>query len=196
MEPEDVEEAMPAPRRVVDPAVLKALAHPLRRRAIEALMVAGPATVGMLAETLGEAVGKVSFHVAQLARHGLVEEVPELAKDRRERWWRTSGFSWSDADFLDDPVDKAVADAAFAVNVNGHLERVLQYREEMAGWGKDWADAAYSTGNWLELTPAELRQFTSELEEVFARWAKPGTRGEDEHRERVYSFIYAFPRRL
>jgi DNA-binding transcriptional ArsR family regulator len=192
------ENAEPAPRRVVDPAVLKALAHPLRRRAIEALMVAGPATVSMLATTLDEAVGKVSFHVAQLARHGLVEEVPELAKDRRERWWRTSGFSWSDADFLDDPVEKATADAAFAINVTEHMERVREYRREMAGWGKDWAGAAYCADHWLELTPAELQQFTSELEAVFARWARPEaeTRSEAEHRERVYTFVYAFPRRL
>jgi DNA-binding transcriptional ArsR family regulator len=193
MEPENVE---PAPRRVVDPAVLKALAHPLRRRAIEALMVAGPATVSMLAATLDEAVGKVSFHVAQLARHGLVEEVPELAKDRRERWWRTSGFGWSDADFLDNPAEKAAADAAFAVNVAGHMERVREYRQEMAGWGKDWVDAAYCADHWLELTPDELRQFTSELEAVFARWARPEERGGDEHRERVYTFTYAFPRHL
>lgn len=191
------ENAEPVPRRVVDPAVLKALAHPLRRRAIEALVVAGPATVSMLADTLDEAVGKVSFHVAQLAKHGLVEEVPELARDRRERWWRTSGFSWSDADFLDDPVEKAAADAAFAVNVNGHMERVLEYRAEMAGWGKDWADAAYCADHWLELTPAELRQFTSELEDVFARWAKPEPQQqEQEQRERVYTFMYAFPRKL
>src|SRR4051794_4780969 len=120
-----------APRRVVDPAVLKALAHPLRRSAIEVLVVSGPATVSMLADTLGEPVGKVSFHVAQLAKHGLVEEMPELARDRREHWWRTSGFSWSDADFLDDPADKAAADSAFAVNATEHLARVREYRQTM-----------------------------------------------------------------
>ena len=48
------------------------------------------------------------------ARAGLVEEVPELAKDRRERWWRhvPLSLSWSLADVRGDPVGEAVAVAA------------------------------------------------------------------------------------
>jgi DNA-binding transcriptional ArsR family regulator len=187
---------MESPRRVVDPAVLKALSHPVRRRAIEALVVSGPATVSRLSDLLGEPVGKLSFHLTQLAKHGLIEEAPELAKDRRERWWRSSGFSWSDADFLDDPVEKSAADAAYAVAVSAHFDRVREYRRSMADWGKDWADAAYSADHWFELTPSELRELTGELEAVLTRWQERARPDDGEVRERVYTFTYAFPRQF
>jgi len=50
-------------------------------------------------------VGSVSHHVRVLAEAGLVEEANELAKDRRERWWRLTSPStrWSRAEFADDP---------------------------------------------------------------------------------------------
>jgi DNA-binding transcriptional ArsR family regulator len=182
--------------KVVDPAVLKALAHPVRRRAIEALLVSGPATVSMLSAALGEPVGKLSFHLTQLAKHGLISEAPELAKDRRERWWRSNGFSWNDADFLDDPADKAAADAAFAVNVSGHLERVREFRRELADWGPEWAGAAYCADHWLELTPSELNEVTAELAAVLERWQRREVPSDGSVRERVYTFSYAFPRRL
>src|SRR5689334_24399850 len=41
-----------------------------------------------LAERTDQHVGNVSHHIRALAEVGLVEEAPELAKDRRERWWR------------------------------------------------------------------------------------------------------------
>ncbi|MEV7908349.1 helix-turn-helix domain-containing protein, partial [Streptomyces anulatus] len=71
-----------------DTGALKALSHPLRMRLLMTVDEIGPATVGMLAEHLTQPVGVISYHLRQLANHGLVAEVPELARDRRERWWR------------------------------------------------------------------------------------------------------------
>ena len=73
---------------VTEPDVLRAVAHPLRRRLLDVLRVDGPQTASLLAEHTGEAVGNVSHHVRVLQRAGLVEAAPELARDRRERWWR------------------------------------------------------------------------------------------------------------
>ena len=70
---------------MTDARVLTAMAHPLRRRLLDVLRVHGPGTASVLAERTAQAVGNVSHHMRILAEAGLVEEAPELARDRRER---------------------------------------------------------------------------------------------------------------
>ena len=55
-----------------------------------------------------------------LAGCDLVIEAPELARDRRERWWRwlAPALRWSNADFDADPASQAVASAAVALNLD------------------------------------------------------------------------------
>src|SRR3954469_9817782 len=77
-------------RRMDGPAVMKALAHPLRKRTLEHLRVRGPATSTMLAAALGENTGTLSYHLRRLERGGLIEDVPGRG-DGRERWWRSVG---------------------------------------------------------------------------------------------------------
>jgi DNA-binding transcriptional ArsR family regulator len=103
-----------ASRTITDSRVLAAMAHPLRRRLLDALKVDGPSTASMLANRTGQAIGNVSHHMKVLAQAALVEEAPQLARDRRERWWRLSDTSrrWSSTSFDDDPAAAAVADAA------------------------------------------------------------------------------------
>ncbi|MGW7519644.1 ArsR/SmtB family transcription factor [Streptomyces sp. NPDC054796] len=74
-------------RQVSDPAVLKALAHPLRQKILRRLGTAGPATSTTLAAALGENTGTLSYHLRQLERGGFVEDVTERPGSR-ERWWR------------------------------------------------------------------------------------------------------------
>ncbi|WP_344937626.1 ArsR/SmtB family transcription factor, partial [Sphaerisporangium flaviroseum] len=88
-------------RKITDSRVLAALAHPLRRRLMDVLKVYGPSTASMLADRTGQAVANVSHHLRVLGASELIEEAPELARDRRERWWRlvSAGVRWTTADF-------------------------------------------------------------------------------------------------
>src|SRR3954464_897790 len=65
---------MPHRRMELDAASLKALAHPLRVQIMRALDLREQMSVTSLAAELGETTGAVSYHLRQLARHGLVEE--------------------------------------------------------------------------------------------------------------------------
>ena len=47
-----------AARTITDSRVLAAMAHPLRRRLLDALKVDGPSTASMLANRTGQAIGK------------------------------------------------------------------------------------------------------------------------------------------
>ena len=66
----------PDPVEIVDPAAMRALAHPLKWTLMDALLVEGQATSTRYAELVGESQANCSFHLRQLARYGLVEAAP------------------------------------------------------------------------------------------------------------------------
>ncbi len=79
---------MAEPRRLSDPRVLRAIAHPVRTRILEELSASGPVRAADVARDLGIPANQASFHLRQLAKYGLVEEAPEEARDKRDRVWR------------------------------------------------------------------------------------------------------------
>jgi DNA-binding transcriptional ArsR family regulator len=185
---------LPASDRTPDSGrVLTALAHPLRRRLLDLLTIEGPATVSALATRTGQAVGNVSHHLRVLGAAALIEDAPELARDRRERWWRRrpAALRWSTMDAGDDPVALAVATAAEAINLERQLDLLRQWFRERDGYGPEWQHAAFSTDEWLRLSPQELAGFAAELSELVRRWAhRPG---DDSTREPVFVFARGFP---
>lgn len=161
-----------APLRIQDVGALRALANPLRMRILGRLRQDGPSTVGALASATGAAAGSVSFHVRTLVEHGFVEEVPELARDRRERWWAAtaSTTSWEPADF------QGSADGRDAT---GELERAI-LRSQLASAEEaldrrdatppEWVAAGAYGDDRLLLTLDEARELRADLEGVLARW--------------------------
>jgi DNA-binding transcriptional ArsR family regulator len=157
---------------VTDPAMLKALAHPLRMRLYELLAIQGPANASALADHVGEPVALVSYHLHQLGRYGYADPAPELARDRRERWWRAAaiGVTYSSADFMDDPGGRAAMMAAWRVNLGRRVERAQAFHEAPDAWGKDWVDAGLSSDRTIRVTPEELRELSAEVGALLQRW--------------------------
>ena len=160
-------------RQITDSRVLAALAHPLRRRLMDVLKVDGPSTASMLAERTGQAVANVSHHLKVLAAGDLIAEAPELARDRRERWWRlvSASVRWSTGDFDDDPSRQAVANAALSLNLDRQMGLVREWQAVRESQKEAWGSAPFSADKWLRLTPDELAQFEGELLELVDRWA-------------------------
>ena len=191
--------------RIRDLQTLKAVTHPLRVRLYELLVTRGPATATLLAKRTEAAIGRVSYHLHQLARHGFTEEAPELARDNRERWWRAvpGGTSWDDADFADLPEADTVAEAAYWQLVDRWHAALRDYRLSRRQWSREWQSAAWTSDTRLRLTPDELREFSGELQEVVRRWAertlplhdRVPSEEPDDAREDVYFFGSAFPYR-
>ncbi|MFJ9772521.1 ArsR/SmtB family transcription factor [Kitasatospora sp. NPDC101157] len=183
-------------REIQDSRVLAALTHPLRRRLIDLLKVDGPATVGKLAERTGQAVGNVSHHLRVLAESGLIEEAAELARDRRERWWRLADreLSWTRADFDGDPVTEAVAEAAGSILLERQVELVREWAARRGGYGPDWRDGcSVATQTWLRLTPEEARELAADLHEVIQKWANRPVPEDGRDRETVLAFAHSVP---
>lgn len=184
-------------REVTDARVLVALAHPLRRRLMDVLRVHGPATASVLAERTDQHVGNVSHHIRALAEVGLVEEAPELAKDRRERWWRLVARSlrWSGEALSDDPAEEAIAQAVQSLTIDRHSGHVRAWFAASDEEREPWRATAFAMEKWLHLSADELGELSREVGELLARWSGRERADDGERREPVLFFTYGIPAR-
>jgi DNA-binding transcriptional ArsR family regulator len=186
----------PPPDRLVptDARQLRALAHPLRLQILGLLRMDGPATASILAVALGVTPALVSFHVRSLAEHGFVREAPELARDRRERWWRASheGMSWNQADFLDAPERAAAAGALIGGVAEAHAEAAREWIRDAQAWPREWVESADMSDWLLELSPDRTRALHDELAAVIERYA---ALEREEGAAQVRAIVHLLPRR-
>jgi predicted ArsR family transcriptional regulator len=162
-------------QRVTDPRVLRAIAHPIRLRLLSELSARGPSRAADLALELGEPANSVSFHLRQLAKYGLIEEAPERARDRRDRWWQATadgGTSWSSNDFESKP---------------GGPEALAMWRNSASAWTHEMIERFFSEPTevdkdtvrttadvTLRLTKAEAEKLGDEVSTLLERWANYG----------------------
>lgn len=167
-----------------DAGAMRALAHPMRLRILGILRADGPSTVGALAERTGEAPGSASYHLATLAKHGFVVEAPELARDKRERWWRAAHEMTSShpAEFLDDPERLAASDAMRRTVLETYHRELLSALGAEANLEAEWIAASDSSDGGAQLTLDEFRELNAEIAALHDKWwavgrtPRPGTR--------------------
>lgn len=181
--------------QITDSRALAAMAHPLRRRLLNLLKLNGPSTASRLAGQTGQAVGNISHHLRVLAEAELIEEAPELARDRRERWWRRTArtLRWSASDFADDAATDAVARAAESLNLDYQISLVRQWTEASDEEHARWPAGPFSTDSWLRLTDAELAEFSAEMIALIKRWADRQLPADGRDRSPVFVFAGGVP---
>lgn len=157
------------PQKVQDPRILRAIAHPMRQRVLGELSAAGHLRAADVAERLGIPANQASFHLRQLAKYGLVEPAPELARDGRDRVWKPvheHGLSLEVSAMEKGPGGKA------AVSV---------WQRHAAAEAKQAVDRAYASrksrethvmisDDWIRLTKDEAKEFADDLIELQERW--------------------------
>ncbi|EME54605.1 regulatory protein ArsR [Amycolatopsis decaplanina DSM 44594] len=180
-------------REVHDSKVLAAMSHPLRRRLLDVLRLDGPCTASVLAERTGQAVGNVSHHLKVLAASDLVEEAPELARDRRERWWRRVGYavSWSPSDFPDDPV----AAAAESLALERQVSMARQWFAERESYPEEWHRAAFATDSWAKMSVAEMAELEQKVHELIKSYSGREIPDDGQERRPVFISTRAVPAR-
>ena len=160
------------PVRLSSP-MLKAMAHPLRRRILELMHEDVPRRAADLAAILGEPANSVSFHLRQLARAGLIVEAPEHARDRRDRVWVAAGSGFTI------PAPDAPADAEEELVLRSFMDQeALDLQDLVArvtAWAPTWSSgrepqprASIQTG-LLELTDDDVRWLSEQLGELMDR---------------------------
>jgi DNA-binding transcriptional ArsR family regulator len=156
------------PRKLTDPRVIRALAHPVRIALLEALVREGPLTATEAAELLADSPGNMSWHLQTLAKYGYVEEA-EGGVGRRRPWRLVSmGTSYDE-----DPDDTELSVAATGLTKLGNeraFDRLDRWMNERGGYPRDWQHAWFSANNISYLKPDELRQLGDDLLEVILRY--------------------------
>lgn len=174
----DEPDGAPAPlTRVSRAAALQALAHPLRQRLYEQLVLFGPHTATELAERVDDSPSNCSWHLRKLAEHGFVEEDDAGASGRR-RPWRASvrGMTWGDDD---DPEVRRAGDALTRSVIERELQRLNDAWARLPGDEPAWRSAANATQSMLWLTADELAEANAAVSAILLR-----TRDRHDHPER------------
>ena len=154
----------PDPVEIVDPAAMRALAHPLKWALMDALLVEGQATSTRCAELVGETQANCSFHLRQLARYGLVEPAPTTSK--KERPWRlaTTDQTWS-AIQPDERRTRAVAELE-RVFVEHEMTKLMRWERTATTYPETWRAAALRSAAQTWLTDAELADLGRQITEL------------------------------
>ncbi|WP_438856313.1 ArsR/SmtB family transcription factor [Agromyces sp. M3QZ16-3] len=201
-DPTDDIEAQPSSTRhpgidhVLSTESLKSLAHPLRVQIYDELSTYGPFTASGLAERLGESSGATSYHLRQLAKAGLVQEVTGRGKGR-ERWWERRPGSIAIPDARNLPPGSAERLAVKLVEDEWFRSRDQNFREFLATgeevFGSDWLDIATSDTINLKLTPDQLHGLVADIDAVLKRYIDAYKRTPSPGSRPVQIHINAFP---
>ncbi|WP_214317420.1 ArsR/SmtB family transcription factor [Nonomuraea sediminis] len=156
--------------RTLDQGALKSFAHPLRLRLYELLDEHGPSTATKLAGMVGQNTGATSYHLRELARHGMIEVAPELGKGK-EKYWRLvpGGFSYGPA-----PQDDPEASTAFEFLLDDLLRQrgaeLRRWREESTTAPEEWVLASSLGRRSLRLTLEETTQLRDDVFEILEHY--------------------------
>ncbi|MFI6637752.1 ArsR/SmtB family transcription factor [Nonomuraea fuscirosea] len=184
-------------RQIDDPDVLKVMTSPFRMKLFSLLFQIGPVTVSELARQMDADPGQVSYHLRQIQEHDLIEDVPELARDSRERWVRAA-MSGLAVTGLETPEERAVVRAWTSQWVIDQFERLRDWERTHRTFPEDWQNAAFGSSRHLRLTSDELAQLRDQLNAVLEPWREL-TRSRVESSETppdtrpVFLFYHAFP---
>jgi len=181
----------PARDLILEPRMLRGLAHPLRMRLRAELIEHGPATASQLAARVGESSGATSYHLRQLAAYGFVVDEPGRGNGR-ERYWRAVHRMLSfDMPQPGAPGHEAGAEYLRAV-ARLYAERIIRYADgaESASevLGPRWAGAADMSHWMLDLDVAEAEALARGFHELCAPYRHDDARPRPGQRRVIVQF--------
>jgi DNA-binding transcriptional ArsR family regulator len=176
----------------LDSAMLRALAHPVRRRILSLMDPDSPVRATDLAADLHLPVNQVSFHLRSLARAGLVTEAPDQGGDRRNRRWVPTQDEYR----IGRPVeplskeDQRVVSAFFGETAREQAElvrRVLAWSVAYAA-GRETERRGAATQLTVRLREDELRDLVNRMVELVAD-AERASAESDEPGRRLWDVV-------
>ncbi len=175
---------------------LRALAHPLRWRLLDAVSQEGTATATRCAELTGESVASCSYHLNILGKYGYLEPVPGAGK---EKPWRAASLHQDLSAPGPDLEDELASEAATEAFLDHEYARLRAWRRQLAAQPEQWRQASGLGGSSMWVTPAELAQIKDEmmaiLDRYTRRWDEPEQRPADARVGRVFFYTAVSPRR-
>ncbi|MEU9828747.1 winged helix-turn-helix domain-containing protein [Micromonospora chersina] len=154
-------------REITDVETLRAFAHPLRLRILDAVGVHGPLTATEVAERVGESPANCSWHLRQLAKYGFVTEAG--GGTGRQRPWRlvTDGHRWGNGE--ESPELARAGDAAARVLLDLEYRKLWDWMAARRQQSAEWRDAGFFSQFVSWYTADELQELQEELRALLAR---------------------------
>ncbi len=183
------------PGELVDPAAMRALAHPLKWALMDVLLVEGSATSTRCAELVGDTQANCSFHLRQLARYGLVEDAPTSSK--RDRPWRLTSTDQSWSTVQPDEARARAAAELERVFIQHEMAKLMRWERSSHTYPDGWRRAALRTGAQTWLTEAELAELAGQISDLMFtyrdRLDNPSLRPDGSRPVRLFAVGYPLP---
>jgi len=151
---------------LTDPRALRAYAHPIRLSLIGLLRREGPKTATEAAAAIGESVASCSFHLRQLARYGLVEEVG--GGHGRAKPWRATARTTSWRSDSDDPELAAAASLVERTVLDSYYAEAAAWLQRRGQEPPEWRRAGAASDYLVHLTAEEAEHLLQQYEALLA----------------------------
>ncbi len=163
--PPDAPTTAPAPSglRTSDPAVLRALAHPLRVEILDLLDDLREATASEIAERTGQTVANCSFHLRSLEKAGYVERAEPRG---REKPWRPAHRTRHMRPDPDDAESVRGVAAVASLVVQREAARAVDYLGDPGSAAPERVRATRVLTSRFWATPDELEAIAERLTEL------------------------------
>ncbi len=180
-------------RRITSAKEMRALAHPLRWKLLEVLDLETQATAAQCARILGESHSLCSFHLHQLAKYALVEQVPTTS--RRDRPWRLTRKNLSFPVEVTEESERTAIRSVRSVIVSREMDLLQTWIERQFEYSEEWREASMISNSRIWLTPDELREVREALLDVIVKVERSKTHSKirDADARPVRVLIAGFP---
>ena len=154
-------------REVTDPAVMRALSHPVRLALIEVLTLWGPLTATEAGERIDESPTTCSYHLRQLAKYLFVEEAG--GGRGRARPWRVTrtGFSVKEPESAHDEV---AAEVLLGSALSRQVARHTQARRARRAYPELWRQIINQNETVWWVTAEEAEQLNTAISDLVMRY--------------------------
>ena len=154
----------------LDARGMRALAHPVRLRALTELQSSGPSTATLLSARVGATPSVTSWHLRHLAEHGLVEDAPGRGSGR-ERWWQATarGFRYR----AEGPGEQEAGRLLSRVIEEVEGDVVGRWHQEVEPrLDPQWLAVAGRASTRVLVTPQEAHALEAAIEELLAPYVR------------------------
>ncbi|MFF5209887.1 ArsR/SmtB family transcription factor [Streptosporangium sp. NPDC000396] len=160
-----------APRLLVTPLAMRALAHSARLAIMNRLQAEGPATATEVSEVVGVTPSAASYHLRMLAKYGFVEDAPPRG-DGRERLWKAAREGFAIKVEPDDQPEVRAAKSLLIKAVRDQAaDEVTRALDNYDREPPEWRDAS-SIGRTVLLVDAEeLKRLNKQIDELLAPYS-------------------------
>lgn len=136
--------------------------HPVRIALLDLLAEVGTLTSTQAAARLGHSTGLCSFHLRQLARHGLIEEAPH--KGGKQRPWQ---LRWESSHRPDQEAPEEFGTLARGLEDESYQQWLAHRDQAPAEWQREETFSAV-----VHLTPDEMGELAASVRRLLAPYAE------------------------